>query len=185
MSVLVEIEKLFENHGGELYFGELVTQAEHALQAALEAETEGSTSALITSALLHDVGHLLQGLPEDIAQQGVDAHHEVIGSKWLGKYFGADVCEPMCLHVDAKRYLCTVEPEYLATLSDASVLSLKLQGGPFNPEQVAKFESNPHFKEAVRLRRWDDRAKIVGLETPDVAHFRPYIEASLKMNSPQ
>ncbi len=180
MSVVDEIERLFESQGGELYFGEHVTQAEHALQAALEAENEGSSGALITSALLHDVGHLIMDLPEDIAEKGIDGHHEVSGSKWLAKNFGPDVSEPARLHVDAKRYLCAVDPDYLATLSDASILSLKLQGGPFTPDEVAAFELNPHFKEAVRLRRWDDRAKIVGLTTPGLAHFRPYIESSLK-----
>jgi gamma-butyrobetaine dioxygenase len=59
------------------------------------------------------------------------------------------------------------------------VLSLKLQGGPFSLEEVRDFRQNPHAESAVAVRRWDEQAKIPGLKTPDLEHFRPHLEAAL------
>ena len=84
----------------------------------------------------------------------------------------------------AKRYLCAMEPAYLAALSPASALSLGLQGGPCTPDEVAAFERNPFADEAVRLRRWDDVGKIEGLDTPPLAHYRPALEAGLRSATP-
>jgi [1-hydroxy-2-(trimethylamino)ethyl]phosphonate dioxygenase len=75
------------------------------------------------------------------------------------------------LHVDAKRYLCAVEPEYLAKLSPSSLQSLKIQGGPFSKDPARDFERNPHFKDAVALRRWDDQAKLIDLDVPEIREY--------------
>ncbi len=174
------IFQLFATRGSEAYFGEAVSQEEHALQTAFLAEQGGAEDSLIVAALLHDVGHLLHGLPENIAAQGIDSRHEEAGEAWLTQYFGPEVTEPVRLHVTAKRYLCAVEPEYLATLSPASLESLYLQGGPMSPEEVATFESNRLFREAVALRRWDDAAKEVGLEVPGLEHYRTRLEGALR-----
>src|SRR6516225_6317978 len=117
--------------------GEPVSQTEHALQTAWAAEQAGAASALIAAALLHDIGHLLHDLPEDCAHHGIDDAHEVRGARWLVQHFGPDVTEPVRLHVPAKRYLCSTDPAYRSQLSEASELSLKLQGGPFTPAEVA------------------------------------------------
>jgi phosphonate degradation associated HDIG domain protein len=175
-SVAAEVVELFAAHGHSQYGGEAVSQQEHALQAALFAEREQAGGALIVAALLHDVGHLLHDLPDDAPEQGTDDRHEVLAARWLANRFGADVVEPARLHVAAKRYLCAVDRSYQDALSAPSVLSLKLQGGPMTPEEVREFESQPHFEAAVRLRRWDDAAKVVGLVTPDVRHFMKYVE---------
>jgi phosphonate degradation associated HDIG domain protein len=177
MTVIDEIVRLFETHGKSAYLGEPVSQEEHALQAAHLAEQEGAPPHLIAAALLHDIGHLVHGLPEDIADHGIDGRHEVAAEAFLRKAFGPAVSEPVRLHVDAKRYLCSADPLYLAQLSPASVQSLHLQGGPFSPEESTAFEENPHARDAVRLRRWDDEAKIPGLAVPPVEHYRPILEA--------
>ena len=83
---------------------------------------------------------------------------------------------PIALHVRAKRYRCAVDPAYLAGLSDGSTRSLALQGGPADADEVASFESNPGFADAVRLRSWDDGGKIDGLEVADLDHYRPLLE---------
>lgn len=176
MDLVNEIFERFERHGADAYFGEPVSQAEHALQAAFLAEQSGANDALIISALLHDVGHLLHGLPEDIAAQGVDARHEDVGAAWLSRHFDPEVTEPMHLHVAAKRYLCAVEPDYLATLSPASLDSLRLQGGPMSLSEQKQFETNTFYREAVALRKWDDMAKEVGLAVPDLEHYRARLE---------
>jgi gamma-butyrobetaine dioxygenase len=87
------------------------------------------------------------------------------------------VTEPIRLHVAAKRYLCAIEPDYAARLSPASVRSLDLQGAAFAPEASADFIARPYADDAVRLRRWDEAAKVVGAETPGYAHYRSLIEA--------
>lgn len=177
--VYAEIEAMFARRGHEGY-GEGVSQLEHALQAGWLAEQEGKPTSQIVAALLHDIGHLMHDLPEDIADQGIDTQHESLASAWLSQHFGPEVSEPVRLHVAAKRYLCGTEPGYLDRLSEASKLSLKLQGGPMVGEEAARFEREPFLAQAIELRRWDDEAKVIGAPTPDLAHFRPAIEAVLR-----
>lgn len=174
--VINRIVELFEARGNELYGGEAVSQTEHALQAALAAEKEGAGAELITAALLHDLGHLLHNLPEDCAEQGIDDRHEDLAYRWLTRYFGPAVTEPIRLHVAAKRYLCAVKPGYHDELSDASKLSLSIQGGPFSPTEVAEFDKNPFCDPAIRVRYWDDIAKIKDLPTPDLQYYRRFME---------
>ncbi|MBC8164936.1 MAG: HD domain-containing protein, partial [Bryobacteraceae bacterium] len=148
--VIDEIFRIFGIRGSEEYGGEAVSQLEHALQTAALATSEGVQETLVAAALLHDIGHLLPN----------GNIHEENGHEWLSQSFPSAVTEPVRLHVAAKRYLCTVDPAYSATLSPASVRSLAVQGGPMTSEEVTKFEGHPHFTAAVRLRRWDDEAKV-------------------------
>lgn len=176
--LLSRIDHLFAERGGAEYHGEAVTQLEHALQSAALAEADGAPPALVAAALLHDIGHLLHTRGEDCAAHGIDDAHEELGVRFLAKAFGADVTEPVRLHVAAKRYLCATDAGYFARLSAASVASLALQGGALSPAEVEDFRRNPHYADAVRLRQWDDRAKVVGLVTPPFAHFRRYVEVA-------
>ncbi len=166
MKVNEEVIQLMAQRGGAAYFGEPVSQLEHALQTAWLAAQSGASRELVLAALLHDVGHLLHDLPESAASDGIDTRHEVAGYEWLLTRFGPLVAEPVRHHVPAKRYLCLVDPGYLAQLSAASILSLELQGGPFSAEEARVFETKPGYREAVMLRRWDDEAKIPGLQVP-------------------
>lgn len=172
MNVVDEIFDLFARRGEEAYFGEPVSQLEHVLQTAWKAEQANAPDSLIIAALLHDVGHLLHKLPEDIADQGIDAKHERIGGGWLTKYFSPAVAEPVKLHVTAKRYLCAVDAAYQARLSPASIQSLALQGGVMDAAAIQDFEQNQFHSDAVALRRWDDEAKIIGLTVPPLEHYR-------------
>jgi [1-hydroxy-2-(trimethylamino)ethyl]phosphonate dioxygenase len=170
---------LFTERGGAAYFGEAVSQTEHALQAAAAAERAGAGPALVAAAMLHDLGHLLHRLDEGQVGFAVDDRHEDLGERWLKCFFGPDVTEPIRLHVPAKRYLCAAEPGYFETLSEASRASLALQGGPMAPAEAEEFRRHPHAGAAVAVRRWDDEAKVAGLATPDLTHFRPHLEAAL------
>ncbi len=165
---------------GSAHYGEGVSECAHALQAAFLAEQEGAAPALVAAALLHDIGHLLHGLGEDVAERGIDARHEAVGAAYLSKHFVEEVVGPVALHVDAKRYRVAAEPAYADTLSPASVRSLALQGGPMDADEMKRYIAKRHAIDALRLRAWDDQAKIVGLATPDPAHFRPVLEASLR-----
>ncbi|MGF1578813.1 MAG: phosphonate degradation HD-domain oxygenase [Gemmataceae bacterium] len=178
-SIVDRIFSLFRERGESAYIGEKVSQQEHALQAAWAAEKHGAKSELIAAALLHDIGHLLHRLSEDVADQGIDDRHEEVGQRFLEKHFPPEVTEPVRLHVAAKRYLCAIDPNYFGQLSAASVKSLGLQGGPFSEREAAEFESRPHWQAAVALRRWDELAKVENLKTPDLEQFRPHLEACL------
>ena len=172
MTIVDEILTLFVRRGESSYHGENVSQTEHALQAAELAARDQASDQLVVAALLHDVGHLLEGQDEDLASRGVDGCHEEAACRWLAAHFGPEVTEPIRLHVDAKRYLCSVEPAYLSGLSPSSRLSLSVQGGVMGAEERARFESNPAHSDAVRLRRWDDMAKVPGLDVPGLEHYR-------------
>ena len=166
-----DIALLFAQRGGALYSGEPVTQTEHALQTAWRAEQAGADDELITAALLHDIGHLLQDLGETPTARGIDDLHQFSALPFLRGLFGARVLDAIRWHVDAKRYLCATRPEYQAALSPDSQRSLALQGGVFSADEAQAFIARPHAEDAVRLRLWDDQAKIEGLPTPDLAHY--------------
>jgi len=184
MNPIDRIFALFQEKGQGAYFGEPVTQTEHALQCAHLAEQSRAGSDQIAAALLHDIGHLLHGLPEDIAEQGIDGRHEEGGAAWLERYFPSAVVDAVRLHVAAKRYLCAVEPAYAAALSPASQRSLELQGGPMSTEEVRAFERKPNFRSAVAVRRWDDAAKVPGLAVPGLEHYRRHLQAVLIQREP-
>ncbi len=171
-----EVFALFTARGAGAYFGERVSMTEHGLQAAHFARTEGAPPELVLAALLHDVGHLVEVVPEDLADWTLDARHEEVGARWLAERFSAQIAEPVRLHVPAKRYLCATDPGYLARLSPASVHTLELQGGPMDAAEIGRFEALPFRREAVRLRLWDDRGKIEGLSTPGLPGYRDLIE---------
>lgn len=170
MDIVNQILELFQARGDAAYLGEPVSQTEHALEAAHRAVQEGASDAQVTAALLHDVGHLL-GPEDDPAERRIDAVHEDRGCAWLARHFGPEVTEPVRLHVMAKRYLCAVDAAYRGLLSPASIRSLELQGGALSRGDAEEFERNSHAAGAIRLRRWDDRAKIPNLDVPDLGHY--------------
>jgi len=176
LSIIDEILGLFAERGAGAYFGESVSMTEHGLQAAYFARNAAAPPSLVIAALLHDVGHLVVHVPDDLKDWVEDAHHEEIGSKWLARRFPPSVSEPVRLHVPAKRYLLAVDATYSAKLSPASVVTLKLQGGPMSREEVAHFETEPYHRDAVKVRQWDDQGKVAGLATPTLADYRDWIE---------
>ena len=176
MSVIHQIDQLFRSRGHSEYGGETVTQLEHALQTATLARASGAPVELIAASLLHDVGHLLHDLPDEAPDDGIDDCHESIGFEYLCKHFPASVCEPVRLHVPAKRYLCATDPEYLRRLSQPSRVSLRLQGGAMNKEEVSEFLASQFAHQAIQLRRWDDEAKVVGRVVPGLAEFLAFLD---------
>lgn len=176
-----EIIHLFETRASSQYGFEAVSQLEHALQCAQLAEQAGETDETIVAALLHDVGHLIgaekRGQPDDT--QECDDLHQYIALPFLRGVLPCAVLEPIRLHVDAKRYLCGAEQSYWATLSAASKRSLDLQGGPYSREELAIFMAQPFAEEAVRLRRYDDLAKVAHKATADLAYFEKKLQAVL------
>ncbi len=177
---ITELANIIEGRGHGLYGLSSINQRQHALQAAWLAEREAAGPALVTAALLHDIGHMVHDLGQDPAKDGIDDQHEQLGHDWLVGWFGTEVTGPVRLHVAAKRYLCAVDGGYFGKLSPDSVRSLSLQGGPMSPAEVVAFEALPEHAAAVRLRRWDEGAKVKDLETPSFAHFAGYVAACLR-----
>lgn len=173
MNVEAFLVDLFDKYGGQKYADEDVTQTQHAVQCALLARSSSYASdVVITAALLHDVGHLLAQTdwPADLSQN-LDDQHEELGYRYLVKHFGPEVAEPVQLHVASKRYLCTAEPEYQATLSPTSLKSFHDQGGLMSTEELESFREHPRFELAVQLRRWDDQAKDTQAPDLTIADF--------------
>ena len=168
MTGIEAIAALFAGPGARDYLGEAVTIGEHMRQAGALAEAAGADAPLTAAALLHDVGHL---------RSETDSRHGDAGARWLSRWFGAEVTEPVRLHVAAKRYLCAAEPGYFGLLSPESVRTLALQGGPMTREQAAAFEALPYARDALAVRRWDDEAKDPSVTSPAFAHFEPLLES--------
>jgi phosphonate degradation associated HDIG domain protein len=154
-----------------MYGGEPVTQLEHALQCAALARAEGAGSELVVAALLHDIYHLADNVDDEVLP------HDKMGAQMMSTLFGPSVTEPMRLHVEAKRYLCAVEHAYWDGLSDASKSSLMWQGGALSAAQANTFIQQPYAAGAVRLRRWDDLAKVPEKPTPALDEFIPLMKS--------
>lgn len=169
-----EIKTLFETIGQDQYFGEVVSQYEHAAQAALLAKQQNSDIDVQLAAFLHDIGHLLP-IENDQENRGIYGrkNHETIAGEWLrDRGFSEKIIQLIVNHVNAKRYLCYQNPVYLASLSEASRQTLDFQGGPMNAIEAKAFRLDPLFDEILQLRRWDEAAKIQNLKNlPPLSHF--------------
>lgn len=176
---------IIERRGAESYLGENVTISEHMLQAALLAEKADAGDELVTAALLHDIGHYTNEFAEDAAEHGIDTVHEEAGATVLELYFPAVVVDCVRHHVAAKRYLCATDPDYFGRLSEASVHSLGLQGGPMSDDEVERFSSHPHLEAIVQVRLWDDQAKERDLPTPGFDHYVPTLQRVVDRHMPK
>lgn len=201
MNLVERIEAIFERHGRKLYAGERaepVTALAHALQCAQLAEWANAGPALVAAALLHDIGHFIDAAPPERwaapssgsapmggqrealggfgFTDGEDDAHELRAIPFLAAGFGADVLEPIRLHVQAKRYLVATDAGYGATLTPASRHSLALQGGPMDADERRWFEELPFAQQALQLRRWDDAAKQPGQRVPPLGYYLALLE---------
>lgn len=173
------IAALFAQSGHDAYFGEPVTQLEHALQTAQLAEQAGADRETIIAAFLHDIGHLL---PVSDTVGYMDGYgtvdHERLGADYLrGLGYSEKTAQLIENHVNAKRYLTAKCMDYFERLSEASLRTLEFQGGPMSADEAARFERHPYFDQILQMRRWDEQAKIPGLPTPDMAHYLSLINA--------
>jgi 2-amino-1-hydroxyethylphosphonate dioxygenase (glycine-forming) len=176
-SAVGQVLALLENSARAAYFGEAVTQLEHALQCADLAARAGADNELTVACLLHDVGHLI-GVPA--GEVGVPDHDDV-GALFLRELgFSERLCALVGSHVDAKRYLTATDPAYGERLSPASVKTLALQGGPMTPAEAAAFAADPLLRDKLRLRSWDEQAKIPGAPVPALETYRSKIEEALQ-----
>ena len=171
-ATLDDLIGLYEGRGHLQYAGEPVTQLMHAWQCLLCGQREGAGPAMLLAAFFHDVGHLFQADDRSPTLAGIDDRHEKVGAALLARVFDRSVSLPVALHVDAKRFLVSTDPGYMAKLSEDSMRSLKLQGGAMSEAEKSAFMENALHEDAIRLRRWDDEAKEAGREAPSFASIK-------------
>lgn len=171
-NVVDKLDALFAAIAGTSYLGEPITIAEHMLQSAACARRDGADDALIAAALLHDVGYYVDPAPDNENETDLRKRHDLAAARILAPVLPAGVTEPIRLHVDAKRYLCAIEPAYYDKLSDASKHTMRLQGGVMDAEQAETFAGEPYCEDAVRLRRWDDEGKAPDVAVPGFEAYR-------------
>jgi phosphonate degradation associated HDIG domain protein len=177
MNVSKEISDLFEQGGAGAYFGERVTQLQHALQSAHCAVEAQADHELVVAALLHDIGHLLGG--DFHAEIGVIDHDRSCVDWLRARGFSPRLIALVSGHVSAKRYLVAAHPGYRERLSEASKRTLALQGGPMNADEVRAFEAGPYFKDLLRMRSWDEQAKEPEAVVPGLDRYLELIEEVL------
>jgi phosphonate degradation associated HDIG domain protein len=175
-TIVAFLGDIFERCGHEEYLGEPVTMAQHMLQGATLAEQQGLPEDIIVAALLHDIGHFTSEFGTFSMEDTEDRFHEEAGAKVLAEFFPSVVTDCVRHHVAAKRYLCATRPNYYDRLSEASIHSLNLQGGPMNPEEVAAFEQNPNLQKIIQVRYLDEAGKHPTMQTPDYWHFAPMVQ---------
>ena len=154
-----------------LYIGEGLTMSEHMIQTAMLAEKNKCSGDLICSSLLHDYGHFVLEDPNQLVSDHIDGNHETIGANYLKEYFSNEIIEPILFHVDAKKYLAR-NKKYFDDLSEASKISLKLQGGIMSDNEAKKFEKNKNYKNAIKLRSFDEGAKKQNIKIKDIKDYK-------------
>ena len=174
------IMDLFARSGAEEYMGESVSMAQHMEQTAACAVAENASNELVVAALLHDIGHFVGDFPIDALENGIDNDHENVAAQFLAPYFPESVTEPIRLHVPAKKYLCATDESYFEQLSDASKQTLEVQGGIMSNEELAQFENNRYYREAVQLRKYDDNGKVANKTIHPVTHYQSLIRSLIK-----
>jgi predicted HD phosphohydrolase len=136
-----------------------VDDLDHGLQAAARAVEDGADDELVLAAALHDLAH------SPLCDSPNRHRHDVAAWEWLTPRFGDRVGWLAGAHVAAKRYLAATRPGYAADLSETSVVSLDAQGGPAVDDAMT---AHPWWPDALRLRLYDDAAKVPGATALDI-----------------
>ena len=141
-----------------------MSELDHGLQCAAElAAMAPDDEALQIAGLVHDIGHGLCHIRD----------HDLVSAEAVRQVLGDRVAALVGLHVLAKRYLVTTDPDYRARLSPTSVASLAAQGGDLSESEVRDFETRDHWREALVLRRADEAAKVAGRDVPGLENWLP------------
>jgi|TARA_B100001964_G_scaffold11046_1_gene11718 predicted HD phosphohydrolase len=177
MHILDKIISNFKNNKS-LYIGEKITMSEHMIQTAMLAEKAKSNEYLVCSCLLHDYGHFIIENPDELVKNNKDGNHESIGYEYLKNFFKEETVEPIKYHVLAKRYLAR-NKKYYNHLSDASKISLKLQGGILNKKESNEFEKMAYFKNAIKVRKFDELAKKTNVKIKSIDEYKDLLNSQL------
>ena len=177
MHILDKIISNFKN-SISLYIGEKITMSEHMIQSAMLAEKAKSKDDLVCSCLLHDYGHFIIADPDKLVENEKDGEHESIGYEYFKNFFKKEIVEPIKYHVLAKRYLAR-NKKYFNLLSEASKISLKLQGGILNQKESKEFEKKEYFKNSILLRKFDEAAKKINIKIKSIDEYKSLLNSKL------
>lgn len=169
-----EIFSLYENYGSADYIGEAISQIEHMVQSAQLAEAEEFDDEVILAAFFHDIGHICE---KDERHKSMDRYgvvsHEKLGANYLReKGFSEKIALLVEFHVEAKRYLTFKDKDYYNRLSKASKQTLEFQGGPMTESEAGAFERHELFGASIKMREWDEKAKVAGIPIPDLQFLK-------------
>jgi 2-amino-1-hydroxyethylphosphonate dioxygenase (glycine-forming) len=169
-----EIFDLYQQYGSEDYIGEPVSQVEHMCQAAELAEAEGYPEDVILAAFFHDIGHFCEHIMPVQQMDGFGiVDHEKLGADFLrSKGFSENIASLVQNHVQAKRYLTYHSSSYYEQLSEASKKTLEFQGGVMTANEAAVFEADPLFDLHIKLRKWDEKAKLENKPMPPIQKYK-------------
>lgn len=173
-SIVEEVFAMYDKFGADDYIGEPISQLEHMAQSAQLAEEEGFEDDVIIAAFLHDIGHFCSSrdTSEDMGGYGT-MRHEKVGADWLRERgFSEKVAQLIENHVQAKRYLTFKNPHYYNKLSEASKKTLEYQGGRMSEEEATAFRNDPLFATSIRMRYWDEEAKVENVPIPDLTAYK-------------
>lgn len=178
---IFEIRQLFDSQGDSEYYGENVSQYEHAAQAAILAKRQGYDEEVQIAAFLHDIGHLFPAqTEEELMEVYGRKDHESVAADWLRERgFSEKTAVLVENHVNAKRYLTFIDEDYFAALSEASKQTLIFQGGRMTEKEAKEFEKNPYHELIIKMRRWDEAAKVEAIKLPTLDHFLNIIDTYL------
>jgi len=179
--IIDEIFNLYEKFGQADYIGEPVSQIEHMSQAAQLAIDEGYDDEVVLAAFFHDIGHIcvMQNGENSMGGYGTKSH-EKIGADFLReKGFSERMAKLVENHVQAKRYLTFVSPEYYNKLSEASKKTLEFQGGKMTQQEASDFEKDALFEVSIHMRNWDEMAKEINMPLIDLEKLKLYAKALL------
>ena len=147
-----------------------MTELAHHLQCAeVLREQYPDDYELQIAGLFHDIGHRLAPSQPEL--------HGTLGGEYVRDLFGERVSGLIELHIDAKRYLVSVEPDYRAQLSPGSAMTLIAQGEAMDAEEIALFEAKPYATEAIALRRADEMAKVPGRSVASLDEWTALLES--------
>ena len=177
MHIIDKVVSNFKNNK-LLYIGEKITISEHMIQSAMLAEKAKCNDDIICSCLLHDYGHFIIDDPDDLVKECKDGEHESIGYEYLKKFFNKEIVEPIKYHVMAKRYLARSK-KYFSFLSEASKLSLKLQGGVLNIKDSKEFKKKKYFKNSILVRKFDEAAKKKDIKLKSIENYKSLLKSKL------
>ena len=177
MNILDKIISNFNNNKS-LYIGEKITISNHMIQSAMLAEQKNCKDDFVCSCLLHDYGHFILENPDELVKQSKDGRHENVAYEYLSKFFKKEIVEPIKYHVLAKRYLAR-DKKYFELLSDASKISLKLQGGILSDLESGEFEQKDYFKNSILLRKFDELAKKTDIKMKTIYDYRLLLSSKI------
>ncbi len=165
------LETVFESEALSQAYGEDISLRDHMLQAAEGAVARQKGPDLVAAALLHDIGW------------GMAGTHETAAATLLAPRLGENVASLVRNHVDAKRYLVAVRPDYAANLSAASVETLGRQGGPMTDAECRAFEGLPNFQDCLELRYLDEAGKEIRSPGTTFARYRELVRRLMIRNA--